>query len=67
GGYHSRDRNRSHYVKRGRESESLLSRVSESGTSDGGHWKSNSKRHKSTDEDDLAVPWICEEVDPFTP
>ncbi|GJX72944.1 reverse transcriptase domain-containing protein [Tanacetum coccineum] len=23
--------------------------------------------NKSTDEDDLAVPWICEEVDPFTP
>ncbi|GJT83965.1 reverse transcriptase domain-containing protein, partial [Tanacetum coccineum] len=66
-GYHSRDRDRSHYVKRGRESESSLSRVSESGTSDGGHRKSKSKRHKSTDEDDLAVPWICEEVDPFTP
>ncbi|GJR85001.1 hypothetical protein Tco_0209012 [Tanacetum coccineum] len=46
---------RSRYVKRGRESESPLSCVSESGTSDGGHWKS---RHKSTDEDDLAVPWI---------
>ncbi|GKA75728.1 hypothetical protein Tco_0782106 [Tanacetum coccineum] len=24
-------------------------------------------RHKPTDEDDLAVPWSCEEVDPFTP
>ncbi|GJW36104.1 reverse transcriptase domain-containing protein [Tanacetum coccineum] len=23
-------------------------------------------KHKSTDEDDLAVPWICEEVDPST-
>ncbi|GKE53928.1 hypothetical protein Tco_1489084 [Tanacetum coccineum] len=66
-GYHSRDRDRSRYVKRGRESESPLSRVSESGTSDGGHWKSKSKRHKSMDKDDLAVPWICEEVDPFTP
>ncbi|GKB70167.1 reverse transcriptase domain-containing protein [Tanacetum coccineum] len=66
-GYRSRDRNCSHYVKRGRESESPLSRLSESGTSDGGHWKSKSKRHRSTDEDDLAVPWICEEVDPFTP
>ncbi|GJW90161.1 hypothetical protein Tco_0167714 [Tanacetum coccineum] len=66
-GYHSRDRDRSRYVKIGRESESLLSRVSESGTSEGGHWKSKSKRHKSTDEDDLAVPWICEEVDSFTP
>ncbi|GKC36920.1 hypothetical protein Tco_1049304 [Tanacetum coccineum] len=66
-GYHSRNRDRSRYVKRGRESESPFSRILESGTSDGGHWKSKSKRHKSTDEDDLAVPWICEEVDPFTP
>ncbi|GJY26984.1 reverse transcriptase domain-containing protein [Tanacetum coccineum] len=53
--------------KKGRESESPSSRVSESGTSDGGHWKSRSKRHKSMDEDDLSVPWIYEEVDPFTP
>ncbi|GJY37291.1 hypothetical protein Tco_0422669 [Tanacetum coccineum] len=53
--------------KKGRESESPSSRISESGTSDGGHKKSRSKRHTSTDEDDLAVPWICEEVDPFTP
>ncbi|GJS23665.1 reverse transcriptase domain-containing protein [Tanacetum coccineum] len=66
-GYQSRNRDRPRYVKRGRESESLLSRVSERGTSDEGHWKSKSKRHKSTDEDDLAVPWICEEVDLFTP
>ncbi|GJU34053.1 reverse transcriptase domain-containing protein [Tanacetum coccineum] len=66
-GYHSRDRDRPRIMKRGRESESPLSRVSESGTSDGGHWKSKSKRHKPTDEDDLAVPWSCEEVDPFTP
>ncbi|GKA86594.1 hypothetical protein Tco_0808305 [Tanacetum coccineum] len=66
-GYLSRDRDRSRYEKRGKESESLLSRVSESGTSDGGNWKSKSKRHKSTDEDDFAVRWICEEVDPFTP
>ncbi|GKE06155.1 hypothetical protein Tco_1398173 [Tanacetum coccineum] len=66
-GYHSRDRDHSLYVKRGKESESPLSRGSESGTSSGGHWKSKSRRHKPTDEDDLAVPWICEEVDPFTP
>ncbi|GKC74123.1 reverse transcriptase domain-containing protein [Tanacetum coccineum] len=59
--------NHPRYEKKGRESESPSSRVSESGTSDGGHWKSRSKRHKSTEEDDLAVPWICEEVDPFTP
>ncbi|GJV23694.1 hypothetical protein Tco_1376389 [Tanacetum coccineum] len=66
-GYHSRDRDRPRIMKRGRESESSLSRVSKSRTSDGGHWKSKSKRHKLTDEDDLAVPWSCEEVDPFTP
>ncbi|GKC45404.1 reverse transcriptase domain-containing protein [Tanacetum coccineum] len=63
-GYHSRDRDRSRYVKRGRESESPLSRVSKSDTSDGGHWKSKSKRHNSTDEDDLAVPWIFKELPP---
>ncbi|GJX26959.1 reverse transcriptase domain-containing protein [Tanacetum coccineum] len=62
-GYRSRDRNRSRYVKSGRKSESPLSRVSESSTSDGGHWKCKSKRHRSTDEDDLAIPWICEEVE----
>ncbi|GJU63732.1 hypothetical protein Tco_1245567 [Tanacetum coccineum] len=66
-GYRFRDRDRSRYVKRGRGSESSLSRISESGTNDGGHWKLKSKRHKSTDEDDLAVPWLCEKVDPFTP
>ncbi|GJU79795.1 reverse transcriptase domain-containing protein [Tanacetum coccineum] len=66
-GYHSRDKDCSRSMKRGRVSESPLSRVSESGTSDGGHWKSTSKRHKPTDEEDLAVPWTCEEVDPFTP
>ncbi|GKB38630.1 hypothetical protein Tco_0883572 [Tanacetum coccineum] len=65
--YHSRDRDCPRIMKKGRESESLLPRVSESGTSDGGHWKSKSKRRKPTDEDDLAVPCSCEEVDPFTP
>ncbi|GJT45269.1 hypothetical protein Tco_0953984 [Tanacetum coccineum] len=55
-GYRSRNRDRSRYEKRGRKSECSLSHVSESGTSDGGHSKSRLKRHKSTDEDDLAVP-----------
>nr|GEV26415.1 reverse transcriptase domain-containing protein [Tanacetum cinerariifolium] len=54
-------------MKRGRENESPLSRASESDTSDGGHWKSKSKRRKPTGEEDLVVPWSCEEVDPFTP
>ncbi|GJT78118.1 reverse transcriptase domain-containing protein [Tanacetum coccineum] len=37
------------------------------GISDEGRWKSASKRQKLIDEEDLAVPWTCEEVDPFTP
>nr|GEX54244.1 hypothetical protein [Tanacetum cinerariifolium] len=66
-GYRYRYRDRSRHVNRGRDSESPLSRVSESGSSDGGHWKSKSKRHKPTDEDDLTMPWMCKEVDPFIP
>nr|GEV62108.1 hypothetical protein [Tanacetum cinerariifolium] len=54
-------------MKRGRDSESPLSRVSENDSSDGGHLKSKSKRHKPTDKDDLTMLWICEEVDPFIP
>ncbi|GJS96522.1 reverse transcriptase domain-containing protein [Tanacetum coccineum] len=50
-----------------RESESPSSRGSESSTSNGGHWKSRTKRRKLADEDDLAEPWTCEDVDPFTP
>nr|GEX13818.1 reverse transcriptase domain-containing protein [Tanacetum cinerariifolium] len=46
--YHSRDRDHSRSMKRERESESSLSRVSESGTSDEGHWKSKSKRRNLT-------------------
>nr|GEY83462.1 reverse transcriptase domain-containing protein [Tanacetum cinerariifolium] len=61
--YHNCDRDRSRSMKRGRESESSLSRVSNSSTSDGGHWKSKSKRRKPTGEEDLAVPWSCEEVE----
>ncbi|GKA58571.1 reverse transcriptase domain-containing protein [Tanacetum coccineum] len=41
---------------------------SESGDSEGGHWKSKSKRHWSnTYEVDLSQPWTCEERNPFTP
>nr|GEX17956.1 reverse transcriptase domain-containing protein [Tanacetum cinerariifolium] len=63
---HRRER-RSSSIKRERNSESLLSRVAESSTSEGGHWKSKSKRRKPTEEEDLAVPWSCGEVDLFTP
>ncbi|GJU15521.1 hypothetical protein Tco_1143487 [Tanacetum coccineum] len=41
---------------------------SESEDSEGGHWKSKSKRHRSnTYEDDLSPPGTCEERNPFTP
>nr|GEW98905.1 reverse transcriptase domain-containing protein [Tanacetum cinerariifolium] len=41
--------------------------LSESEGSTGGHWKSKPKRQKSSVEDDLSQPWVCEETDPFTP
>nr|GEW25833.1 reverse transcriptase domain-containing protein [Tanacetum cinerariifolium] len=63
--YHDRDCSR--YMKRRRDNESPLSSVSKSDSSDGRYRKSKSKRHKSTDEDDLTRPWMCEEEDPFTP
>nr|GEV25833.1 hypothetical protein [Tanacetum cinerariifolium] len=66
-GYRYHDRDRSRHMKRGRDSESLLSSISKSDSSDGRHWKSKSKRYKCTDEDDLTMPWMCEEVDSFTP
>ncbi|GJW77975.1 reverse transcriptase domain-containing protein [Tanacetum coccineum] len=41
--------------------------LSESEDSGGGHWKSRSKKQKSSREgDNLSQPWVCEEVDPFT-
>nr|GEV93773.1 reverse transcriptase domain-containing protein [Tanacetum cinerariifolium] len=41
--------------------------LSESEDSEGGHWKSRSKRNKSSrEEDDLSQPWVCKEIDPFT-
>nr|GEZ32228.1 hypothetical protein [Tanacetum cinerariifolium] len=42
--------------------------LSESEDSECGHWKSRSKKKKSSgEEDDLSQPWVCEEADPFTP
>nr|GEU44797.1 reverse transcriptase domain-containing protein [Tanacetum cinerariifolium] len=39
----------------------------ESEDSGGEHWKSRSKKMKSSrKEDDLSQPWVCEEIDPFT-
>ncbi|GKB87571.1 reverse transcriptase domain-containing protein [Tanacetum coccineum] len=43
-------------------------RMSESEDSAGEHWKSKSKKKRSSMEDeDLSQPWVCEETDPFTP
>ncbi|GKB74278.1 reverse transcriptase domain-containing protein [Tanacetum coccineum] len=41
--------------------------LSESEGSAGGHRKSKVKGPKSSVEDDLSQPWVCEETDPFTP
>nr|GEZ78301.1 reverse transcriptase domain-containing protein [Tanacetum cinerariifolium] len=51
---------------RGSEWKSYYS-MSESEGSAGGHWKSKPKKQKSSVEDDLSQPWVCEETDPFTP
>ncbi|GKA62637.1 reverse transcriptase domain-containing protein [Tanacetum coccineum] len=40
--------------------------MSESEGSAGGHWKSKTKRQKSSVEDDLSQPWVSEETNPFT-
>ncbi|GJT71961.1 reverse transcriptase domain-containing protein [Tanacetum coccineum] len=43
-------------------------RMSESEDSAGGHWKSKSKKQRTSMEDeDLSQPLVCEETDPFTP
>ncbi|GJR23753.1 reverse transcriptase domain-containing protein [Tanacetum coccineum] len=34
----------------------------------GGHWISRSKKKRSSKkDDDLSQPWVCEEINPFTP
>ncbi|GKB72913.1 hypothetical protein Tco_0934325 [Tanacetum coccineum] len=58
--------------KKGSERKTVFKRLekeelSESEGSAGGHWKSKLKRPKSSVEDDLSQPWVCEETDPFTP
>ncbi|GJV51627.1 hypothetical protein Tco_1447368 [Tanacetum coccineum] len=64
---HSCGRDHSRSMKRWRKSESPPSHGSESSTSDRGHWKSRAKMGKLADEEDLVVPWTCEDVDLFTP
>ncbi|GJX39227.1 hypothetical protein Tco_0252530 [Tanacetum coccineum] len=75
-----RDTKSYHQISRSRATESASERcynkrassrrteeLSESEGSAGGHWKSKSKRQKSSIEDDLSQPWVCEKTDPFTP
>ncbi|GJS17339.1 hypothetical protein Tco_0411811 [Tanacetum coccineum] len=50
-----------------RASSKKTEELSESEGSAGGHWKSKLKRPNSSIEDDLSQPWVCEEIDPFTP
>ncbi|GKC43291.1 hypothetical protein Tco_1061013, partial [Tanacetum coccineum] len=38
--------------------------LSENDHDQGGHYKS--KKHRPNYEDDLSLPWLCEETDPFT-
>ncbi|GKE46174.1 hypothetical protein Tco_1477432 [Tanacetum coccineum] len=63
-----RSRNNDHHggMKKKRGNESPSSRASVSSSSNGTHQRPR-RRHESTDEEDLAVPWTCEDVDPFTP
>ncbi|GJW23202.1 hypothetical protein Tco_0033824 [Tanacetum coccineum] len=53
-----------HHSKR--TSSRRMETMSESEGSAGGHWKSKTKRQKSSVEDDLSQPWVSEETNPFT-
>nr|GEY09465.1 reverse transcriptase domain-containing protein [Tanacetum cinerariifolium] len=61
-----RDGGHAHHMKRRRD-KSPPSSVSRSDSSDEKYRRSKSKRHKSTDENDLTRPWMCEEENSFTP
>ncbi|GJS69194.1 hypothetical protein Tco_0702035 [Tanacetum coccineum] len=66
--HRDRSRNDGHHggMKKKRVNESPSSRASVSSSSHGTHQRPR-RRRESTDEEDLAVPWTCEDVDPFTP
>ncbi|GJU92717.1 hypothetical protein Tco_1317473 [Tanacetum coccineum] len=50
------------------ESSRYTENYSKSEDSEGGHWKSKSRRKKfSIEEDDLSQPWVCAETDPEDP
>ncbi|GJY64523.1 hypothetical protein Tco_0465983 [Tanacetum coccineum] len=63
----SRGRSTSVYSDNRQESSKYTKGHSESEDSEGGHWKSKSRRKKSSvEDDDLSQPWVCAETDPFT-
>ncbi|GJR13641.1 reverse transcriptase domain-containing protein [Tanacetum coccineum] len=63
----SRGRSTSVYSDNRQESSRYTKGHSESEDSEGGHWKSKSRRKKSSvEDDDLSQPWVCAETDPFT-
>ncbi|GKB66153.1 reverse transcriptase domain-containing protein [Tanacetum coccineum] len=61
---YSDDSRRRSYHRQSREDEEFVRKAK---GSTGGHWKSKVKWPKSSVEDDLSQPWVCEETDPFTP
>ncbi|GKC69316.1 reverse transcriptase domain-containing protein [Tanacetum coccineum] len=63
----SRGRSTSAHSDSRQESSRYTENHSESEDSEGGHWKSKSRRKKSSvEDDDLSQPWVCAETDPFT-
>ncbi|GKC01344.1 reverse transcriptase domain-containing protein [Tanacetum coccineum] len=63
----SRGRGTSVHSDSRQESSRYTENHSESEDSEGGHWKSKSRRKKSSvEDDDLSQPWVCVETDPFT-
>ncbi|GJT72222.1 reverse transcriptase domain-containing protein [Tanacetum coccineum] len=63
----SRGRSASTHSDSHQESSRYTENYSENEDSEGGHWKSKSRRQKSNAEDDNpSQPWVCTETDPFT-
>ncbi|GJS51270.1 reverse transcriptase domain-containing protein [Tanacetum coccineum] len=65
-----RERSRSPRQKLREKEGGVFKRLGSKGSEDsgGGHWKSRSKKKRSSKkDDDLSQPWVCEEIDPFTP
>ncbi|GJU75753.1 reverse transcriptase domain-containing protein [Tanacetum coccineum] len=63
----SRGRSVSAYSDSRQESLRYTENHSESEDSEGGHWKSKLRKQKpNIEDDDLSLPWVCVETDPFT-